>query len=404
MNIANLMVNEQSSIRIISTSKLYFDPFNLPNEPHDADIIFITHEHYDHFSFKDIDKAANEKTIYAFPVGMKATMLKHDIPEEQIYPLVPGQTALIAGLPIQTVAAYNINKPFHPKSNGWLGYVVTVDNSRIYICGDTDDYGSDTEFTLVPHITENTHELLIEIEFNVKCNSIEALIRLGKADYVLHVECSSTAFRIALKSGVPQIQYRIPKSRINGEINLVAMIVAKMDIEQYSSDDLNEDYLEELVCFSKGAILAYQNLPPIYVSKKIEELARNESFITIIKKVSLDPDEIRPLEFNLHSDKIQVMVDQRTYEAFIKHQQTRTIAMAMIVLPTLTFMISEIRDNPEAYERFAWYQQLDKFFRFQNKSFVDDVLRKDDNPVSIAQEMLQNPVSSAYRELCTLEA
>ena len=118
----------------------------------------------------------------------------------------------------------------------------------------------------------------------------------------------------------------------------------------------------------------------------------------------MDPDEIRPLEFNLHSDKIQVMVDQRTYEAFIKHQQTRTIAMAMIVLPTLTFMISEIRDNPEAYERFAWYQQLDKFFRFQNKSFVDDVLRKDDNPVSIAQEMLQNPVSSAYRELCTLEA
>ena len=139
MNIANLMVNEQSSIRIISTSKLYFDPFNLPNEPHDADIIFITHEHYDHFSFKDIDKAANEKTIYAFPVGMKATMLKHDIPEEQIYPLVPGQTALIAGLSIQAVAAYNINKPFHPKSNGWLGYVVTVDNSRIYICGDTDD-------------------------------------------------------------------------------------------------------------------------------------------------------------------------------------------------------------------------------------------------------------------------
>lgn len=139
MNIANLMVNEQSSIRIISTSNLYFDPFNLPNEPHDADIIFITHEHYDHFSFKDIDKAANEKTIYAFPVGMKATMLKHDIPEDQIYPLVPGQTALIAGLPIQAVAAYNINKPFHPKSNGWLGYVVTVDNSRIYICGDTDD-------------------------------------------------------------------------------------------------------------------------------------------------------------------------------------------------------------------------------------------------------------------------
>ena len=139
MNIANLIVNEQSSIRIIASSNLYFDPFNLPNEPHDADIIFITHEHFDHFSRKDIEKSANEKTIYAVPREMKKTMLKFKIPEEKIYPLVPGQTALIAGIPVQAVAAYNINKQFHPKSNGWLGYVVSIDNSRIYICGDTDD-------------------------------------------------------------------------------------------------------------------------------------------------------------------------------------------------------------------------------------------------------------------------
>ncbi len=139
MNIAELKVNEQSSIRIDASSKLYFDPFNMPDEPHNADIVFITHEHYDHFSFKDIEKAANERTIYAVPRSMKPQFLKHDIPEKMIYPLVPGQTMLIAGLPIQAVAAYNINKPFHPKKNGWLGYVVTVDNSRIFVCGDTDD-------------------------------------------------------------------------------------------------------------------------------------------------------------------------------------------------------------------------------------------------------------------------
>ena len=139
MNIANLLVNEQSSIRILASSKLYIDPFNLPEETHDADMVFVTHEHYDHFSFKDIDKAANEKTIYAVPKPMKKTLLKHDIPEDRIYPLVPGQSALIAGLRIQAVAAYNLNKPFHPKSNGWLGYVIEIDGSRVYICGDTDD-------------------------------------------------------------------------------------------------------------------------------------------------------------------------------------------------------------------------------------------------------------------------
>ena len=139
MNIASLVVNEQSSIRINASRILYFDPFNLPDEKHDADIVFLTHEHYDHFSAKDIEKASNEKTIFIFPRSMKQSILKLDIPESRVYPMVPGQTALVSGIPIQAVAAYNHSKPFHPKSNGWLGYVVTVDDSRVYICGDTDD-------------------------------------------------------------------------------------------------------------------------------------------------------------------------------------------------------------------------------------------------------------------------
>ena len=118
MNIASLIVNEQSSIRIEASCNLYFDPFNLPNEPHNADIVFVTHEHFDHFSRKDIEKAANEKTIFAVPKSMKNAMLKFDIPEEKIYPLVPGQSALIAGIPIQAIAAYNINKPIQKATAG----------------------------------------------------------------------------------------------------------------------------------------------------------------------------------------------------------------------------------------------------------------------------------------------
>lgn len=271
------------------------------------------------------------------------------------------------------------------------------------LCGDTDDYNAGTEFSLELNNSETTHELIINIDYMVKCRAIETLVRLGQAAFVLHIECSSTSYRIALKSDVPHVDCRIPKSRVSGEISLVAMIVAKTDIENYSSEDLNEDYSEELVSFKKASILAYQNLPPIYVSKKTEELARNESFVTIIKQTSLDPEEIRPLVFNLHSDKIQVMADQKTYDAFIRYQQTRTIAMAMIVLPALTFMVTEVRDDPESYERYKWFQQIDKFYRRLGRSFVADILQNDDNPVNIAQEMLQNPVSNAYRELCTLE-
>ena len=237
----------------------------------------------------------------------------------------------------------------------------------------------------------------------MKCNAIETLLRKGKAEYVLHIECGTTAFRIALKSGVPNIKYRLKKSRVNGEINLVAMIVAKMDVSNYFSEELNDDYVGASVSFKKGAILAYQNLPPIYVTKKTEDLANNESFFTVIKQMSLDPNEVKPLTFNLHSNKIQIYVDEKTYEAFIRYQHSQSIAMAMLVLPALAFMVTEVSENPASYRQYLWFQHLDKFYKSQGKDFVNDILCKDENPVNIAQEMLQNPVSNAYRELHALE-
>ena len=271
------------------------------------------------------------------------------------------------------------------------------------LCGETDDYSEKSEFIIVPSITENLHELLFNYSFTVNCDSLETLLRKGDAEYLLHIECSYTAFRIALKSPVPQISYRLPKSRVNGEINLVAMIVAKVDIRDYLSDDLNEDYVGEKVSFKKGAILAYQNLPSIYINKKNDDLANNESFFTVIKQASLDPDEIKPLAFLFNDHKIKILVDERTYEAFVRYQQSQSIAIAMLVLPALIYMVYEVGGNPDIYERYSWFQRLKLFYKSKGKDFVMDILQSDDNPVDIAQEMLQNPISSAYRELYSLE-
>lgn len=271
------------------------------------------------------------------------------------------------------------------------------------LCGETDDYNEQVEFALEPKITEGIHDLILEYDYVVNCDSLETLLRKGQAVYVLHIECSYTAFRIALRSPVPHIEYRIPKSRVNGEINLVAMIVAQVDVDYFDTSELNEDYKNEDITFKKGSILAYQNLPPIFVTKKSEDLANNESFFTVIKQPSLDPNEIKPLAFNLNNDKIQVLVDEKTYEAFIRYQHSQSIAMAMLLLPALAYMVTDVSDNPELYMQYQWYQRLDKFYRGQGKDFINDIIRKDDNPVNIAQEMLQNPVSKAYRELYALE-
>ena len=124
-----ISVNTQSSIRIESSKVLYFDPFKISGEAHDADIIFITHEHFDHYSPDDIQKVSKADTVIVAPASM-------NIPGA--VGLHPGDAAEISGFHVETVPAYNRHKLFHPKKKGWLGYIVEADGERVYVCGDTD--------------------------------------------------------------------------------------------------------------------------------------------------------------------------------------------------------------------------------------------------------------------------
>lgn len=134
----NITVNAQSSIRIASGKVIYFDPFKITDAANDADIIFITHEHFDHFSPDDIAKVVSDNTIFVAPESMKKTMLDSGISSDKLITLNPNVKTEVCGIPIETIPAYNPGKKFHPKDNNWLGYIVTVGGQRIYVAGDTD--------------------------------------------------------------------------------------------------------------------------------------------------------------------------------------------------------------------------------------------------------------------------
>ncbi|MBP3804024.1 MAG: MBL fold metallo-hydrolase [Oribacterium sp.] len=135
----NIEVNTQNSIRIESrVGTIYVDPLEIGNDAHDADYILITHDHYDHFSPEDIRKVAKADSILVVPEKMadKAQEVAGDIGKIETVKL--GVYRELNGLEFETVPAYNLLKPFHPKSAEWVGYVLRIDGKRIYIAGDTD--------------------------------------------------------------------------------------------------------------------------------------------------------------------------------------------------------------------------------------------------------------------------
>lgn len=134
-----ITVNTQNSVRIESNiGTIYIDPLEINEASHDADYILITHDHYDHFSVDDISKLAKDDTILVVPEKMASSAKNLSIQLGNIETVLPKNQYVFAGLKLETIPAYNIIKPFHPKSAGWVGYVLEIDGKRIYIAGDTD--------------------------------------------------------------------------------------------------------------------------------------------------------------------------------------------------------------------------------------------------------------------------
>jgi len=132
-----ILVNKQSSIRISGSKVLYFDPLEM--EPlHDADYIFITHPHFDHFSLLSILELKKDTTVIVTTKDIVEELLSIGISEEYIIVVKPNESHVLKNLEFQTTPAYNIHRRHHKKEDGWVGYIVTLDQVIYYITGDTD--------------------------------------------------------------------------------------------------------------------------------------------------------------------------------------------------------------------------------------------------------------------------
>ena len=134
----NIEVLYHSSIKIAKEKIIYIDPFKINKNYNDADIIFITHDHYDHYSEEDIDKVINEKTTIVIPEELLTKLLRKGINRSDIITVEPNKKYTVQGIKFETIPAYNVNKTFHPKENEWVGYIIEIKGIRYYIAGDTD--------------------------------------------------------------------------------------------------------------------------------------------------------------------------------------------------------------------------------------------------------------------------
>lgn len=127
--------------RIISGGKtVYFDPYQLSKAQHnkkDADIVFISHNHFDHLSMDDLKHVVGKKS--SIVAAKECIDQLKAAGAAEVRGVEPGDRLAVQGVAVEVLAAYNTNKKFHPKADGKVGFVITLGNTRIYHTGDADD-------------------------------------------------------------------------------------------------------------------------------------------------------------------------------------------------------------------------------------------------------------------------
>ena len=130
-----IKVFNQAAIKIESTKNIYFDPYQIKEEFHDADYIFITHDHYDHYDEESIKNIMKSETMIVVPECLKERVSKLTT---NYFLVSPNENYNLADLSFETTFSYNIDKPFHPKEKGYVGYKIKLEDKHLYIMGDTD--------------------------------------------------------------------------------------------------------------------------------------------------------------------------------------------------------------------------------------------------------------------------
>jgi L-ascorbate metabolism protein UlaG (beta-lactamase superfamily) len=121
-----------SSVRIRRAGlEIHVDPIGVSGDSR-ADIILLTHPHYDNFSESDIGRLRTPETVVVAPATMKKLL------DDADHFMRPGDMLQLDGLDVLAVPAYNLDKRFHRPEQGWLGYVFTVGGVTYYHAGDTD--------------------------------------------------------------------------------------------------------------------------------------------------------------------------------------------------------------------------------------------------------------------------
>ena len=263
-----------------------------------------------------------------------------------------------------------------------------------------DDYKKPSKFSVEVEPKEDFKNIKLKINFLLKDKEIEKLIKENKAEYVVHIEGSSTYFREIISTKETEICYVLKDRDILGRLQVNFFILARQDIKNYKNDNFNEDYSSETFNLKKGNIIAIADGYRFDIEKNDDELGKISSIFSICKKETV---EQTGMTIDMGYEKIRIglnITDYVNYSQLSQNPNKVESVNSIIIFPALIYIFEQLKKdfNETDYTEYKWFRALENIFK-KNGEDLNKGLLENEISIDLAQRVLNYPIERAFNSL-----
>ena len=263
-----------------------------------------------------------------------------------------------------------------------------------------DDYKKPSKFSVEVEPKEDFKNIKLKINFLLEDKEIEELIKENKAEYVVHIEGSSTYFREIISTKETEIIYDLKERDILGRLQINFFILAKHNIKNYRNDNFNEDYSSETFNLKKGNIIAIADGYRFDIEKNDDELGKISSIFSICKKETV---EQTGMTVDMSYKKIRIglnITDYINYSQLSQNPNKVDSINSIIIFPALIYIFEQLKKdfNETDYTDYKWFRSLENIFK-KNGQKLNKELLENESSIDLAQRVLSYPVERAFNSL-----
>ncbi len=267
----------------------------------------------------------------------------------------------------------------------------------------SDDY-INCEFQTAIDLVQVGYDLRLDCIAGLTSNTLKQLIAAGKASYVYHVECAQTGFRQVIVT--QEVEKRLPlkKQDVRGKIQVCPFVVAREDLNDFSSNELHSDYDGLTFNIEAGCIMAIGQQRDFTVFKERDDLANLPSIFSIKRNVD---SSVQEMLVDSNYNKIIIKLpfeDFSTYTRLYNDPNNRNLLNALTIIPALTKVLAEIKSRSAEergeYDDCSWYRTIKNVMLKTFEIDIEDPESDDQfDPLEFAQKLINSPIPLAFKRV-----